>query len=172
MSETNTLGSTRELCITRVQNFQSTRRNSTSGPRAFEGMIPRRILLQRNAQALSRTVKQSQRLLPLAYQPSLSLNSRFLSTSKPDTPTPPTSEASPQEEQPKPFVAPPAWKRRTPEWLLNSPLFVKSVKGLALMLGHNTKTQTAIRETRTMYQLCAEREVKETGFIYVGTRCY
>lgn len=38
------------------------------------------------------------------------------------------------------------------------------------MMGHNSKTQTAIRETRTMYQICAEREVKETGFIYVESR--
>ncbi|KIO28624.1 hypothetical protein M407DRAFT_242942 [Tulasnella calospora MUT 4182] len=133
-------------------------------------MIPRRIILQRNAQTLSRTLKQSQRLRLLPVQPSLSLNSRLLSTSKPDTPTPPESQPSPQEEAPKPFVAPPAWQRRTPLWLLNSPLFVKGVKGLATMMGHNSKTQTAIRETRTMYQICAEREVKETGFIYVESR--
>lgn len=43
------------------------------------------------------------------------------------------------------------------------------MKGLAWALGHNSKTTTAIRETRAMYQMCAEREVKETGFIYVGT---
>lgn len=43
------------------------------------------------------------------------------------------------------------------------------MKVVARLLGHNSKTTTAIRETRGMYQLCAEREVKETGFLYVGT---
>lgn len=94
---------------------------------------------------------------------------RFVSTTPNAASTESQSpEAASTSTDPKPFVAPPTWQTRTPEWLLKSPTFVNLVQGTARLLGHNSKTTTAIRESRELYRQCAEREVKETGFIYVG----
>ncbi|KAG8847540.1 Protein cbp3, mitochondrial [Tulasnella sp. 330] len=88
-------------------------------------------------------------------------------TTTSSTATPSVEPSSSEPAAPKPFVAPPPYKQSTPQWLIDSPTFVRSMRVVAKLLGHNSKTTTAIRETRGMYQLCAEREVKETGFLYV-----
>ncbi|KAG8931919.1 Protein cbp3, mitochondrial [Tulasnella sp. 418] len=97
-----------------------------------------------------------------AAQPS---QTQGTSTSASESPASDTEASAP-----KPFPSPPPHKPRTPEWLRRNPTFVKAVNNLAWLLGSRTKTVTAIRETRWMYQACAEREVAETGFIYVECR--
>lgn len=87
-----------------------------------------------------------------------------LPTSAPAAPT----SVSESTTEVKSFLAPPPYQPSTPQWILNSPTLVNLGKGLARLLGYNSKATTAIRETRSVYEMCAEREVKEAGFIYVG----
>ncbi|KAG9026962.1 Protein cbp3, mitochondrial [Tulasnella sp. JGI-2019a] len=131
-------------------------------------MIVQRLIARggASAQRAAYTLQRSQ---------TLSRNSRRAVHSTPATlassTAPTTSDASSSTtattSEPKPFVAPPPYKQSTPQWLLDNPTFVRTMRAVAWFLGHNSKTTTAIRETRGMYQICAEREVKETGFLYV-----
>ncbi|KAF8323913.1 hypothetical protein DL93DRAFT_2047260, partial [Clavulina sp. PMI_390] len=52
---------------------------------------------------------------------------------------------------------------QTPE---HSPTTIAVVKGLAWLFGSGSKTSTAIRETRTAYDLCAKRDNEESKFIH------
>ncbi|KAG8903294.1 T-complex protein 1 subunit gamma [Tulasnella sp. 403] len=132
-------------------------------------MLQRRYLL-RTIQDGHRFLAASRRLASTATKAAPRILASDVSPTAPaDGQSLPSSSTRPVQPDPKPFPAPPPYKRRTPLWLLENPVFIKTIKSLAWLLGHNSKTTTAIRETRGMYQACAEREVKETGFIYVGS---
>lgn len=61
-------------------------------------------------------------------------------------------------------------KPSSPEPL--SPAYVSAVKVLATLLGYNSKTSTAIRETRDAYAVCANRDKEESNFIHNGKSVY
>jgi cytochrome b pre-mRNA-processing protein 3 len=50
-----------------------------------------------------------------------------------------------------------------------SPLKQSVMKGIARVMGYNTRTATAIRATSDYYDRCSERDEKEATFFYDGT---
>lgn len=100
---------------------------------------------------------------PLSSTPGSSSSKDSLSSKPPSSSS---STSAPELARQNPVEHP--GRTRTPERLLNSPTYVALVKSVAWLMGHNTKASTSIRETRTSYAQCADRDAQEAKFIHEG----
>lgn len=105
----------------------------------------------------------------LRYQSSSSSSSSGHTYATTSTPPPPSSSTSPPSGNPNSASSSAAASSSnvaTPPG--SSPIRDSLIKGVAKVMGYNTRTATAIRTTSDYYDRCSERDEREGSFFYEG----
>lgn len=93
---------------------------------------------------------------------------RFISSSTPRSANPEQSTDTIPTQRLRPRAAPLSPSAPPPSGKPYSHLTVSIVKGVAKLMGYNSRTSTAIRVTSDLYDRCAERAEAEADFWYGG----